>query len=105
MFDPAKKIGEDDKGPGLTVVMSHTAPSKYDPSKRIGETPDDTQDEGAGGDPDALMSDLSERLCKAFNVGTDRAPRIKDLLEAFCHAADSKPHAEGKDTEEEEEGN
>ena len=105
MFDAEKRLGSSsDDGPAIGVIVSHSKPaSKYDPSKRIGETSDGTRDEDKGGDPDEMMNDLAARLCKAFNVGSDRAMRVKDLLEAFCHAADSKPHAEGEDTEEEKE--
>lgn len=109
MFDPYKRVGsgEKEEGPALVVAIGKpkTKPKfgGYDPNKHVGSDPEMGSDDDTGGDPDELMNDLAVRFCKALNVGSDRAPRVKELLEAFFHAADSKPHDEGEDTGEDKE--
>lgn len=106
MYDPNKRLGEDDppkKRSGFAMAI------KFDPSKRLGD--DDDEGEGekedAGGGPDKLMDDACTGICKALNVSTSAAPRLRQYLEAFVHAADSKPHNEGEHTQDsdDEEGN
>ena len=42
------------------------------------------------------MLSAAEGICTKFNVNAKAAPALKQYLEAFFRAADSKPHPEGE---------
>jgi hypothetical protein len=91
MYEPNKKLGEEEpKKPGLMVAI------KFDPKKRLGDEEPDGEEPVDGGDPDKLMDDACVGICKALNVSPSAAPRLRQYLEAFFTAADSKPHVEGE---------
>ncbi len=98
MFDPNKRLGEDDKSPAMVVAVKVGKPGKFDPSKRLGDEEPDGEEKPAA-NPEQLMDEAAAGLCKSLNVSASAAPRVRQYLEAFCRAADSKPHAEGASEE------
>jgi len=94
MFNPTKRIGDDEEGEGKKPMVALAI--KFHPTKRIGEE-DPTGDEGEAGDPDELMLEAAEGFCSKLNVSPKAAPALKQYLEAFFRAADSKSHEEGDD--------
>jgi hypothetical protein len=93
MYDPDKRLGEEDKSPAMVVAVKMGKPGKFDPSKRIGEgESEDAEPETA--EPNQLKDEAAAGLCKAFNVSTSAAPRVREYLEAFYRACDSEPKGE-----------
>jgi hypothetical protein len=96
MFNPSKRLGDEEDGGGRKPAV--VVGIKFHPEKRLGDEDPDAADEGEAGDPDELMLKAAEGICGKLNVNTKAAPALKQYLEAFCRAADSKPHEEGDDT-------
>jgi hypothetical protein len=103
MFDPNKRQGAEEKKPGIAIAVSFGKPKGFNPSKRLGEESSADEAPAKSGDPDQLMDQACEGICDAINVSSKAAPRLREYLEAFFHAADSKPHDEGEHTNEENE--
>ena len=111
MLNMAKRIGDEADGkddgeeekPGLVVAISHKPP-KFDPYKNVGED-DGKEDGGEDGDmdPEAIITEASEGLCKVLNVSRLAAPRVANYLKAIFDACDSMPHKEGEHEGAEEE--
>ena len=99
MFNPTKRLGDEEDGSHTVIAVgipTHKA-TKFNPSSRLGDEGPDAEPDGEAGDPDELMLKAAEGICTKLNVGAKAAPALKDYLEAFCRAADSKPHEEGGD--------
>ena len=97
MFNPTTRLG-DEEGSGHAVIavgIPVHKPSGFSPAKRLGDEEPDGE-EGPAGDPDELMLSAAEGICTKFNVNAKAAPALKQYLEAFFRAADSKPHPEGE---------
>lgn len=107
MFNPNKRIGDDEEdgpsnsgGPKPKVMLA----IKFNPSKRIGEDDqEDGQDDGMDSDPDELMNQACEGICRVLNVNQRAAMRLKPYLEAFITAAQSKGEDECGQAPEDEE--
>ena len=94
MFNPSKRLGDEEDGAPAGHKPDLALAIKFHPTKRLGE--EDPADEAAGGgDPDELMLQAAEGICRKLNVNTKAAPALTQYLEAFFRAADSKPHDEG----------
>lgn len=99
MFNPSKRLGDEEDGApeGHKPVVALAI--KFHPTKRLGEEDPEEDGEG-GGDPDELMLQAAEGICRKLNVNTKVAPALTQYLEAFFRAADSKPHEEGASEED-----
>jgi hypothetical protein len=96
MFDPAKRLGEKKGGPAMVIALGTSKPAaKYDPGKRLGESEEEEEESTAN--PDKIMADCSVGICKALNVSESAAPKLRELMEAFHRALDSKVEAEEGD--------
>ena len=96
MYNPEKRIGEDEK-PGLMVAVKMGKPGKFDPSRRIGESEPDETEEPQGADPGQLKDEAAGGICRALNVSTSAAPRLRQYLEAFVRACGTEaPRAESE---------
>lgn len=102
MYDPEKRIGEDEKGPGLMVAVKLGKPGKFDPSRRVGEDEPDEVEESRGADPSQLMDEAAGGICRALNVSTSAAPRLRQYLEAFVRACATEGKSEGPMIEDSE---
>ena len=101
MFNPSKRLGDEEDGAPAGHKPVVALAIKFHPTKRLGE--EDPADEGdGGGDPDELMDQAAEGICRKINVNPKAAPALKQYLEAFFRAADSKPHEEGEHEEDED---
>lgn len=102
MFNPNKRLGEDDgedrKKPGMTMIVG------FKPEKRLGDEEEEAGAEEAEpeGDLDAQADQAAERICRIINISSAKAGQLKELIQTICIAADAKPHREGEHTDEEE---
>lgn len=100
MYEPSKRLGAEDgepkKKPALAIAIG------FDPKKRLGDEGGDEAPAKETTDSDAQMDQACVGICKALNVSASAAPRLRNYLEAFFHAADSAPHDEGEHTNETE---
>lgn len=93
MFNMAKRLGDDEEAPVIVASIGKSKPSKFNPSKRLGEEdPEEGQDDG--GDPEALIDEASRGLCKALGASEMAAPRVAQYLKTIFNACDSLPHEE-----------
>ena len=103
MLNMAKRIGDEEEKddgeeekPGLVVAISHKPP-KFDPYKSVGE---DDGEEASGDDgdmdPEEIIKEASEGLCKELNLSKLAAPRVANYLKSIFDACDSMPHKEGE---------
>ena len=103
MFDANKRLGAEDKSPGMAVVFHMGGPKRdYNPSKRLGETPSEDEAPAVSGNQDELLDKAATGICEALNVSPKAAPRLREYLMAFINAADSAPHEENEQSTEEE---
>jgi hypothetical protein len=104
MFNPTKRLGDEEGDTGHTVIAvgipTHKT-GKFNPASRLGDAEsEDAGEEDGDRNPDELMLQAAEGICKKLNVSTKQASGLKDLLESFFAAADSKPHDEGEHTDD-----
>lgn len=103
MFDPNKRLGAEEKKPGVAIAVSFGKSKGFNPSKRYGEESSEDEAPAKSGNPDQLMDQACEGICDALNVSSKAAPRLREYLEAFQHAASMKQSNEGEQTNEENE--
>ena len=113
MFQPGKRLGDEEDAPSGNKPKSKVVVAiGFDPKKRLGDDEPDGDEEKPSSDADKIMDDAALSLCKAIarmcNVSSmsveKAAPVVRQCLESFCAAADSKPHDEGEHTNEGAEG-
>src|SRR5512136_1750380 len=100
MFDPKKRLGDDEEGgkkPGVMIALG------FKPEKRLGDEEESDGDEAEPeGDLDAQADQAAEHICRLININSAKAGQLKQLIQTISIAADAKPHSEGEHTDEEE---